>query len=171
MRLIPLTLVPTLACLWLGCAPYTGTCAWLDLTGNASVRVVAPRKVTAPQECDCSRCAAPGQFEIRRDKYKLEFWNGDRWYPAFLARARSAVGRPLALKSDELKSIPLSSAQGKWKEFDYYVDVVNGAGTRERYRFPTRLSITILDEQGTVLGTEQIVPRLEIRRHIAFDSL
>jgi hypothetical protein len=154
------------------CTPYIGTCAWLDLTGNGSLRVVAPRKVTAPQECNCSRCAAPGQFQIRRERYVLEFWNGDRWYPELVVRARTNEGHRLALKSDQLHSLAGALVGGKWREFDYYADVINVIdGSKSSFRFPERLLITVLDEQGRALGTEEVLLRLETRRHLAFESV
>ena len=171
MSIVRLTLVVSLACGSAACGPYVGTCAWLDLSGNQGVRVVSPRVVTVPGECDCLRCAAGGQFEIHREHYTLEFWNGDRWYPELLARARGDDGRALILRSDQLHPVASTSVQGKWREFDYFADVINGAGVKDQYRFPSRVVITVVDPQGRVLGTEQVVPRLEIRRHVAFDSL
>jgi len=171
MLVIRLGFVLYLACASAACGPYIGTCAWLDLTENEAVRVAGPRVVTEPGECDCLRCAAAGQFEIRRAGYTLEFWNGDRWYPALLARVRGNDGRTLTLRSDQLHPLVSTSAQGKWREFDYYADVVNGAGVRDQYRFPASVVVTVADQQGRVLGTEHVVPRLEIRRHLAFDSL
>src|SRR5919108_5529990 len=113
MCLVRLAFAAGLMCASSACAPYIGTCAWLDLSGNDALRVVEPRVVTEPQKCDCAQCAAPGQFEIRRPRYTLEFWNGDRWYPALLARARDDGGAPLVLQSDQLQAVASSSLKGK----------------------------------------------------------
>ena len=148
-----------------------GSCAWLDLTENQGIQVVAQRKPTSG-ECDCLRCGAPGQFQLRRQGYTLEFWNGDRWYPELLVRARSGDGRRLAIESDQLRSIEGSVfVSAKWKEFDYSADVVNEIGSQTTFRFPERLHIRVLDADGRVVGTEEVVLRLETRRHLAFDSL
>jgi hypothetical protein len=109
---------------------------------------------------------------MRRPAYVLEFWNGDRWYPELLVRARTNDGRPLALQSDQLHSLAGSAASGKWKEFDYFAEVFNEVGnSTTSFRFPERLNITVLDGHGKALGTEVIVLRLETRRHLAFESI
>jgi hypothetical protein len=110
---------------------------------------------------------------MHRPAYVLEFWNGDRWYPELLARARTNEGRRLTLQSNQLRPLTGSTASGKWKEFDYYSpEVFNEVGNSTiEFRFPERLNITVIDEHGNVLGTEVIVLHLETRRDLAFESV
>src|SRR4051812_35158445 len=147
------------ACVTAGCAPYVGWCGWLEVTGDSALEVTAPRTSSAPQECDCLRCAAPGTYQLRRPAYAIELWTGDRWFPALYLRARSAAGEILILRSDQLSPVtgPVSSA--KANEYDVSVNAVSTEhreGSAPFVRFPDRLSFTVLDRQGSVLGTESV---------------
>jgi hypothetical protein len=174
MRLWKKTLIVVgAAALATACAPYRATCAWLDLSDNSAVRVTSRRLVTAPQECSCVRCGAPGRFEIRRDGYVLEFWNGDRWYPELYVRATGTSGQQLRLESDQLVTLGKTDGQAPSLRYDYYgktANLIDGKGG-VAFKFPARLVVGIVDDRGQVLGREEIVVRLEQRRHFAIDSL
>ena len=71
----------------------------------------------------------------------------------------------------DLGEFPAGSTVGP-EEFDYCADVVNVTdGSKSSFRFPERLLLTVLDEQGRALGTEEVLLRLETRRHLAFESV
>ena len=184
MRLVPraglsgprLLAVLIALCASASCA-YPGTCAWFVIVSDAPVKVIAPRKVTAPQECACKACAAPGEFELRGAGYVLQFWNGDRADPILLVRARNEAGEALLLTSEELKLRPIAATQiprtSRWREFDYWSDDIYGQDgfLTSHTHFPEQAVISVRDAHGQLLGTSQIRLKLETRREFRYDSL
>ena len=70
-----------------GCDPYLGSCSWAIPEAGRSVQVVGKR-VPIAGECERLRCTAPGDFKLRRDRYTLEFWNGDSLVPTTVCPLR-----------------------------------------------------------------------------------
>jgi hypothetical protein len=149
------------ACINASCRPYIGLCGWLEPTGDTAIHVTGARNVTAPQECDCVRCSAPGKFQVLRSGYMLELWNGNRWYPELQVRATSPSGEKLTLRSDQLTMI-------KGGTLDYMLE---GIAVGSRFTAPQRLNFTVQDSKGKTLGTESIALRLETRRHLSVESI
>ncbi len=151
-----------------GCAPYLGSCRWAIPEAGHSVQVVGKRVSTAG-ECNCLRCAAPGDFKLRRDRYTLEFWNGDRWYPELYVRARTENGERLFLSSAQLLPLTKSTVGGRAKEFEYWVRLIGESGGEAAK--PVLLTVTIKSEDGTVLGVEDIALRIEYRRDPSIETI
>jgi hypothetical protein len=151
-----------------GCAPYLSSCRWAIPEAGRSVEVVGKRVPTAG-ECECLRCAAPGDFKLRRDRYTLEFWNGDRRYPELHVRARTENGERLFLYSAQLLPLTKSTGSGREKDFEYWVRL-EGESAGETAK-PVLLTVTIKSEDGTVLGVEDLALRIEYRRDSRIETI
>ena len=155
-----------------GCGPYIASCSWIEVEIDGPLTVVAPRQPTAG-ECVCLQCGAPGEYRLKRTDYLLEFWNGDRWYPELLVRAREPNGRTLSLQSAQLQSLAGAPyLPRRWKEFDYRVPIVTvHRDGRSHPEYPPHVDVRILDAAGNILGIERVVLKLETRRFVAFESI
>ncbi|MET0656645.1 MAG: hypothetical protein ABW110_00610 [Steroidobacteraceae bacterium] len=151
-----------------GCAPYMGSCSWAVPRVGHSVEVVGKR-VPVGGECNCLRCAAPGDFRLRRQAYTLEFWNGDRWYARLYIRARNEQGDILLLSSEQLLHDTNSTGTGREKGFEYWMRLENESGVGSAK--PILLTVSIKDKDGTVLGVENIELRVERRRDIGIETI
>src|SRR5262245_49781690 len=116
------------------CQPYIGVCGWIELTGVKGIQVTAPRRPVV-NECNCLFCNAPGVYELRREQYVMEFWNGDRWYPELSVRIRGRDGGRLSLRGKDLLPLGLNRAG-----YDYYVFIATvQGGASPSFKFPPRL--------------------------------
>lgn len=156
----PIQLVALLALVVVaGCSPYKGSCSWLQPALGEGIKVTGPRE-TASSECNCIGCAAPGEFSLERNAYTVEVWNGDRWYPELVLRARAPDGSKLLLRSPQLKSLENADPLfGRWREFDYFLSGPFGetAGPTAPLRFE------VVSPTGEILGEEMIQLELVVR--------
>ena len=146
------------------CEQFVGSCSWLEPEGNPALKIVEARKPISG-ECDCINCDAPGRFQIQRDDYTLEIWNGDRSFAEFYVRARSRDGAILDLSADTPElvrmapHVPASATHG----YEYFMRV-------GRYDSPPQsLSISVVQPDGHVLGVESIRLRKEARRVVGVE--
>jgi hypothetical protein len=150
-----------------GCSPHKGSCSWLQPTHDAGIEVTAPREA-ASAECNCIGCAAPGEFSLERNAYTVEIWNGDRWYPELLLRARAPDGSTLLMRSPQLRPLENpDSLTGRWREFDYVLGGPFGetAGSAAPLRFE------VLKPSGEVLGEESVQLELVVRTDYSIEFI
>jgi len=151
-----------------GCEPYRGSCTWVVPEAGKDVRVTEPRKAVAG-ECDCINCSAPGRFVLEREGYTVEFWNGDRWSPLLMVRARAKDGKVLTLKSptpgfvENPPHVPLSATHG----FEYFMRAELDDGER----FVETLELHVLAPDGHEIGVEHIRLRTERRVDWSIESI
>ncbi len=122
------------------------TCSWLELVDDPFTEVVA-RRVTVGEEAACTAVNAPGDFRVRRERYVIEIWNGDRYYPELYAKARSPSGTRLRIDSPQLRELNRGSRRAN--EFDYFL-------WERKEPYPERIEFTIVDEAGKELGRESL---------------
>lgn len=166
MKYLLFAMLLGLAAITTGCAPYIGSCSWVVPEGGADLVTVAPREPTAG-DCDCVNCKAPGRFLLEREKYTLEFWNGDRWYAELSIMARSADGEVLFLSSDSPELVRSAPHVPEYVThgFEYFVRMENDADP------PKVMTLRIVDPRGNVLGVETIRLRVERRKDLAVETI
>lgn len=149
-----------------GCAPYIGSCSWA-VPESGALETVAERQPTSG-ECDCINCDAPGRFVLEREKYSLEFWNGDRWYAELYVRSHGENGEVLLISSDSpaLVQMDMSLPSNATHGFEHFVRLQSESGEPLR-----SLRITISDAAGQLLGVETIQLRVESRKDFAIETI
>lgn len=142
------------------CAPFVGSCTWVVPEAGPAIKVVEARKPIGG-ECECIGCDAPGRFLLERENYRLEFWNGDRWYTHLHVRARSKDGTILTLEADTPEflrmapHVPVADTHG----FEYFMRI----DPEDANKPEKPLNLRVLQPDGQVLGTENIRLRVETR--------
>lgn len=151
----------SIAIIGVGC--YKGTCSWIAPKAEEALEVVDWRRTFAG-ECRCIGCRAPGKFDLSRQTYVVEFWNGDRWYPELFVRARSPEGAPLLIRSSRLDSVQAwGPGMDLYAEWDYEFGVVRMGGKVPPSGPLGTLEMEILDGSGHILGTEAVELELVTR--------
>lgn len=112
------------------------------------VQVVASR-VTYGEEQSCTSVNAPGDYRLAREKYVIEFWNGERYYPELYAKAASPTGSRLRILGPQFSE--LINGTRRANDFDYFL----GPEYR-RPPYPDRIEFLVVDETGNQLGSESL---------------
>lgn len=169
MKFIRRTSFLTAAAVLSGCAPYMGSCTWVEPKTRTGLEVVEARKPSG-NDCNCLRCNAPGRFQVARDTYTLEMWNGDRYWGELYLRARGKDGQALKLVSDspELRRIarrvPKSEAH---HGFEYFMRFPQEEG--DDVTQPLRLRV--VDAEGKELGIEDLDLLIKSRKDIGIEYI
>lgn len=168
MRRLEITILMLAAAALSSCAPYIGSCSWVVPEAGAALKMFEDRKPIAG-ECECIGCDAPGLFVLEREKYELEFWNGDRWYPELYVRARTPEGEILFLSSDSPElirmapQVPARDTHG----YEYFMRF-----DAEDAKAPaTTMIVRVVDPSARVLGVETVTLRVETRKDLNSESL
>lgn len=163
----PLSLFLLFPLALMGCSPYEGSCSWLQPVDGTAVTVTGQRRAV-PSECRCIGCSAPGEFSLKREKYTIEIWNGNRWYPELALRARAPDGSKLHLRSPQLVSLENSEPlMGRWPEFDYFLP--GPFGKSAGHLPPVRLRVE--SSSGELLGEESLQFELLVRKDYSIEFL
>ena len=152
------SLAVAIAALSSSCASWSyrdATCYWIELVEAPELDVTGPR-VTWGSYAPCT-LDAPGHFVLRRAAYRVEFWNGEEWYPQLYVRAFESDGERLTLRSTQLFGAPTaqlrSTGISQTEAYDYFF---RDAYTDEHVPLFERIEFTVLDTQGRELGRESL---------------
>ncbi|MGD9901988.1 MAG: hypothetical protein AB7U83_00860 [Vicinamibacterales bacterium] len=150
MRSLPLAVAALCAITQVSCLAMSSswyTCSWLELADDPAVEVVA-RRVTVGEEAACTAVNAPGDFRIIRERYVVEVWNGDRYYPELYVKVTSVSGMRLQLTSSQFHERKGRGIR-RANEFDYFF-------WEKREPYPARIEFVVVDAAGNELGRESL---------------
>lgn len=122
------------------------TCSWFELADEPAAEVVAHR-VTVGEEASCTAVNAPGDFRLIRERYVVEIWNGDRYYPELFARVVSPHGTRLRIHSPQFHELRNRGTR-RANEFDYFL--------WDRKPSPERIEFVVVSDAGDELGRESL---------------
>lgn len=143
----------------MSCASLTykmSSCSWFELDDPDAV--ATDSRVTIGEEATCTEVGAPGQYQLHRALYTVEFWNGERWYPELYVRAQGPDGTRLRIQSPAFLELQgggaiSPAARERRGVFDYALL----AEFRSQYQ-PTidLLEFVVVGPDGRTLGTESV---------------
>ncbi|MBL8139168.1 MAG: hypothetical protein JNL48_21275 [Acidobacteria bacterium] len=153
------------------CASFGGwieTCAWLEVAAEG-VELGETRKL---QGYGTDACGVTGTYTLRRESYRLEFWNGSGLGAVLTVRAIDHKGERLAIRSDQLSEMDPYSNRFDDPRYNRYTHrMVVPARTVSDAPSPLAMELVlgILSLDGQLLATETVPLLLRSGRFRARD--